>query len=92
MESQENGMGQKEEGKANGLNDTELYGGTGMQKITRNAIRCKFCGDVIESETVHDFKFCSYKTIAVDGGHERLRRCFKNSPGRFRGFERYGKS
>ena len=49
-------MGQKEKGKANGLNDTELYGGTGMKKIIRNAIRCKFCGDVIESETVLEFK------------------------------------
>ena len=43
-----------------------------MKKIIRNAIRCKFCGDVIESETVHDFKFCSCKTVAVDGGHEYL--------------------
>ena len=30
-----------------------------MPKIIRNAIRCKKCGDVIESKTVHDFKFCS---------------------------------
>lgn len=51
-----------------------------MKKIIRNAIRCKFCSDVIESETVHDFKFCSCKTVAVDGGQEYLRRCFKNSP------------
>lgn len=27
-----------------------------MKKIIRNAIQCKFCGDVIESETVHEFK------------------------------------
>ncbi len=51
-----------------------------MKKIIQNAIRCKFCGDVIESETVHDFKFCSCKTVAVDGGQEYLRRCFKNYP------------
>ena len=30
-----------------------------MPKIIRNAIRCKNCGDIIESKTVHDFKFCS---------------------------------
>lgn len=62
------------------MNDTDLHGETEMKKIIRNAIRCKFFGDVIESETVHDFKFCSCKTVAVDGGHEYLRRCFKNSP------------
>ena len=41
-----------------------------MPKIIRNAIRCKKCGDIIESKTVHDFKFC-----AVDGGFDYLRRC-----------------
>ena len=46
-----------------------------MPKIIRNAIRCKKCGDVIESKTVHDFKFCSYGSCAVDGGHDYLRRC-----------------
>ena len=30
-----------------------------MPRIIRNAIRCKKCGDIIESKTVHDFKFCS---------------------------------
>lgn len=30
-----------------------------MARIIRNAIRCKKCGDIIESKTVHDFKFCS---------------------------------
>ncbi|WP_431602801.1 DUF7695 domain-containing protein [Faecalibacterium prausnitzii] len=28
-----------------------------------------------ESCTVHDFKFCSCGSCAVDGGHEYLRRC-----------------
>ena len=45
-----------------------------MPKIIRNAIRCKKCGDVIESKTVHDFKFCSCGSCAVDGGHDYLRR------------------
>ena len=28
-----------------------------MPKIIRNATGCKKCGDIIESQTVHDFKF-----------------------------------
>ena len=46
-----------------------------MPKIIRNAIRCKKCGDVIVSKTVHDFKFCGCGSCAVDGGHDYLRRC-----------------
>ena len=49
--------------------------GMTMPRIIRNAIRCKKCGDIIESETVHDFKFCSCGSCAVDGGHDYLRRC-----------------
>lgn len=51
-----------------------------MVQITRNAIRCKHCGDIIESVHVHDFKFCSCGSCAVDGGHDYLRRYCKNSP------------
>ena len=47
--------------------------------IIRNAIRCKHCGDVIESRSVHDFKSCSCGACAVDGGLEYLRRCAKTS-------------
>lgn len=46
-----------------------------MGKIIRNAIKCNKCGEIIESESVHDFKFCSCGACAVDGGHEYLRRC-----------------
>lgn len=46
-----------------------------MPRIIRNAIRCKKCGDIIESKTVHDFKFCSCGSCAVDGGRDYLRRC-----------------
>ena len=38
-----------------------------MPRIIRNAIRCKKCGEVIESETVHDFKFCGCGASAVGG-------------------------
>ena len=42
--------------------------------ITKNAIKCKHCGDIIESTHVHDFKWCSCKKVAVDGGNHYLRR------------------
>ena len=44
--------------------------------IKVNKIQCKFCGDIIESKNVHDFKYCKCGKVAVDGGHEYLRRCF----------------
>ena len=46
-----------------------------MPRIIRNAIRCRKCGDIIESETVHDFRVCSCGACAVDSGHYYLRRC-----------------
>lgn len=45
-----------------------------MNRIIRNIIKCKKCGDIIESKSVHDFKFCKCNSVAVDGGHEYLRR------------------
>lgn len=51
-----------------------------MRRIKRNAIKCNHCGDVIESMHVHDFKWCSCETVAVDGGKEYCKRSFKNSP------------
>ena len=46
-----------------------------MGKILVNKIRCKRCGEVIESTDRHDFKFCKCGAVAVDGGHDYLRRC-----------------
>lgn len=54
-----------------------------MRRIRRNAIRCNHCGDVIESRHVHEYVQCSCGTVAVDGGHDYLRRGFKNSPDDF---------
>lgn len=48
--------------------------------IKINKIQCKFCGDIIESTHVHDFKYCKCGKVAVDGGHEYLRRCFLETP------------
>lgn len=39
-----------------------------------NKIRCKKCGDVIESVHRHDFKFCKCGAVAVDGGQDYCRR------------------
>ena len=51
------------------------------KKILVNKIKCKKCGDVIESTYTHDYKRCSCGNCAVDGGHEYLRRCFNgNTP------------
>lgn len=49
-----------------------------MNHIIRNTIRCKKCGNVIESTYAHDFKFCSCGAVAVDGGKDYLRRCGKH--------------
>lgn len=45
-----------------------------MKKIKINKIRCKKCGDVIESKSVHDYKWCSCLSVAVDGGKDYLKR------------------
>ena len=45
-----------------------------INKIRTNRIKCKRCGDIIESYDVHNFKWCSCKSAAVDGGREYLRR------------------
>jgi len=45
-----------------------------VYKIKPNKIQCKKCGDIIESIDVHDLKFCSCKSVAVDGGPEYMKR------------------
>lgn len=42
--------------------------------IKHNRIRCRKCGDTIESFSVHDFKSCKCGVVFVDGGHEYMRR------------------
>jgi len=39
-----------------------------------NRARCKKCGDVIESKSVHDFKQCKCGAIFTDGGKDYIRR------------------
>lgn len=49
------------------------------ERLIRNAIKCNHCGEVIESKSVHDFKWCSCGTVAVDGGLCYAKRLYKNS-------------
>lgn len=44
------------------------------RKIIRNRIKCKHCGDIIESINVHDFKFCFCGKVTIDGGKCYLKR------------------
>ena len=62
-----------------------------MEKIKISKIRCKRCGDIIESKTVHDFKFCKCGAVAVDGGKEYLRRCFINTEDDYEELSEYEK-
>ena len=45
-----------------------------MKKILYNKIKCKKCGDIIESKNRHDFVTCECGSVAVDGGNSYLRR------------------
>ena len=47
-------------------------------KILKNAIRCNLCDDEIESTSRHEYVRCSCGACAVDGGHDYLRRVFKD--------------
>jgi tRNA(Ile2) C34 agmatinyltransferase TiaS len=46
--------------------------------VVVNKAQCKLCGDVIESEHRHDFKWCKCGEIAVDGGKSYLKRAAKD--------------
>lgn len=45
-----------------------------MKKILCNKIKCKKCGDIIESKNRHDFVSCKCGSVAVDGGNSYLKR------------------
>lgn len=44
------------------------------EKIISNKIKCKKCGDIIESKSINDYKRCSCGAVAVDGGKDYLKR------------------
>lgn len=47
--------------------------------LTKNAIKCKKCGDIIQSKYRHNFVSCSCGACSVDGGLDYLRRCGNQS-------------
>lgn len=49
-----------------------------MRKIIKNAIQCKLCGEIIESTDRHQYVICKCGACAVDGGHDYLRRSFRD--------------
>lgn len=51
-----------------------------MTKILVNKIRCLHCNDIIESKHGHDYVICKCGKVAVDGGHNYLRRSFPDYP------------
>ena len=42
--------------------------------IISNKIKCKKCGDIIESKSTNDYKRCSCGAVAIDGGKDYLKR------------------
>ncbi len=38
-------------------------------------VKCKKCGDIIQSKSVHNFVSCKCGAVAVDGGNDYLRIC-----------------
>lgn len=44
------------------------------EKIISNKIKCKKCGDIIESKSTNDYKKCSCGAVAVNGGKDYLKR------------------
>lgn len=49
------------------------------EEIVSNKIKCKKCGDIIESKSTNDLKRCSCGAVAVDGGTEYLKRIEYNN-------------
>ena len=41
-------------------------------KIIENKIKCLKCGDIIVSESVHEYKSCSCGACSVDDGNSYL--------------------
>ena len=44
------------------------------EEIISNKIKCKKCGDIIESKSTNDYKKCSCGAVTVDGGKDYLKR------------------
>ena len=44
------------------------------EEIISNKIKCKKCGNIIESKSTNDYKRCSCRTVAIDGGKDYLKK------------------
>ena len=44
-----------------------------MKKLVKNAFKCRVCGQIVESKSVHDFATCKCGNF-TDGGTEYIRR------------------
>lgn len=59
---------------------TKLKGSMRMQKkLKRNRIRCKHCGNIIESKSTNDFKRCKCGAVGIDGGLDYAKRVFASN-------------
>lgn len=56
-------------------------------RIVKNAIFCATCKQEIESKHEHDMVICPGGHVAVDGGHEYLKRSFFAEDGKYFGYE-----
>lgn len=43
-----------------------------------SAIKCPSCGDLVYSRARHDFRSCSCSEVAIDGGFDYTKICFRN--------------
>lgn len=50
----------------------------GKKSLKINAIQCPKCKDVIFSRTRHDYRDCTCKEIAIDGGFDYVKYCYKD--------------
>ena len=41
-------------------------------------LKCLHCSDIIQSMDVHDFKYCSCRSVAIDGGSDYCRLVFRD--------------
>lgn len=61
-----------------------------MQRIKRNAAQCKVCGEVIESKWRNNHVTCGCGNLSVDGGHDYIRRGFRDGKDSFENLNEYG--
>ncbi|KGR89716.1 hypothetical protein CD30_15660 [Ureibacillus massiliensis 4400831 = CIP 108448 = CCUG 49529] len=51
-----------------------------QKKLKKNRIRCKLCGDIIESKSTYDFQKCTCGAVGIDGGLDYARRVYGSNP------------